>query len=304
MSRSILIATRNCPAPAFATLTYPRFRPLLTATDGDTMQPDCLAVGATSHDIPVGLALLSSAYGEDERRLLSIFVTPLFRRQGIGLKLLAAVEQTSRENGTRKLVAFHTDRAPGYRKYENLVRKAGWSSPEPFEYRLGGRANWIDNAERDWHRFLARVRRSGFNAKDWTELTDEDLEQIAWLVANEMPESDKMYDPIEYTPANLVPELCILLRCGTEIAGWILGQKGANEDSYHYTHGYALPKYQRRGYLIVGMMEVCRRQSVLFGSETMSTYETRNVQMRRLMHQRIKPYSEWTDERFVCEKRL
>ena len=72
----------------------------------------------------------------------------------------------------------------------------------------------------------------------------------------------------------------------------MLGAKGAVEDTYHYTHGYALPQYQRRGYLIMGMMEVCRLQAELFGAETLSVYETNNAAMQRLMHQRIKPYSE------------
>ncbi len=53
----------------------------------------------------------------------------------------------------------------------------------------------------------------------------------------------------------------------------------------------------------MGMVAVCRRQAELFGPETISAYETRVTGMHRLM-QRMMPYTDWADERFVCEKIL
>ncbi len=303
-SPKIVIITTHCPAPKYQALTYPRFRSYLTTTDPATMQPDCLVIGAQSAGLPVGLALVSPAYGNAERRLFSVFVSSAFRQLDIGTMLIAEVERTARQAGTQKLVAFHSRGNKGYKNYEGLVRKAGWSEPELSEYRLGGRASWISEAEKDWEKFLVRAKRGGFNATDWTALTDADRAQILWLVEHELPEADISFNPLNYDSPHFVPEISVVLRCGEEIAGWVLGSKGATENAFYYSHGYALPKYQRRGYLIVGMMEVCRRQVDLFGPESLSTYQTRNPAMQRLMEQRIKPYSEWTDERMICVKNL
>jgi len=100
-----------------------------------------------------------------------------------------------------------------------------------------------------------------------------------------------------------LPELSVILRGGGAVVGWILGWKADIENTYYYSDGYVLPKYQKRGYLIAGMWEVCRRQAELFGPETISSYETRVEAMHRVM-KRMMPYTDWADERFVCEKVL
>ena len=298
------IMVQSCPAPKFKALTYPRFQSLLTDEEPEDAHKERLVVGAMCQGVPVGLALFGRPYGDGERRLLSVFVSHKFRRQGIGLKLLAEGERAALGVGTKKLVAFHSSQIPNYTVYESLMQKAGWSAPELLEYRLAGKAKWVYEAERDWEKFLVRVKRGGFITTYWPDLTDADREQIAHVMENDVPEEDQVYNPLKHNLPEFLPEISALLRCGNEIAGWVLGSKSANDHTYYYTNGYALPKYQKRGYLIVGMMEVCRRQAELFGPETLSTYETRNAAMKRVMHQQIKPYSEWTDERFVCEKIL
>lgn len=300
----IEIVVKSCPAPEFKALTYPRLRPFLTEEEPENADENRLVVGALYEMKPIGLAFYSRLYGEGERRLLSVFLDRQFRRQGIGLKLLVEGEDAVLEAGTKKLVAFHSNRTTHYVWYEGLMQKAGWSAPKLWEYRLAGKARWVYEAERDWEKFLARVKRGGYSSRYWIKLTEADHERIASVVANDLIEADRDFDPLNHSLPDFLPEISVVLLCGDEIAGWVLGSKGDNDNSYHYSCGYALPKYQRRGYLIVGMMDVCRRQAELFGPETLSMYETRNEAMHRVMHQHIKPYSEWTDERFVCEKIL
>lgn len=300
----VTIAQVSCPAPEFKGLTYPRFRPLLTDVDPENKNAERLVVGAVCDGEPVGLVLFSLPYGDAVRRLLSVFVARQFRRQGVGAKMIALGEQVAFEVGTKKLVAFHSNQTKNYVWYEGLMQKVGWSSPSLFEYRLVGKAKWVYDAERDWEKFLVRLKRGGFVTMGWADLTEADKEQIAYLMAHEVPDTDQDYDPLKHNLPAFLPEISTVLWCGDAIAGWVLGSKSAVDDTYSYTHGYALPKYQKRGYLIAGMMDVCRRQAEAFGPETLSTYETRNAAMHRVMHRHIKPYSEWTDERFVCEKIL
>ena len=302
--QTVVFVEKVCPAPEFAELTYPRLRHLLTKEESDLTHRDRLVVGALCGGVSIGLALYSREYGEGERRLLSVFVDRRFRRRGIALELLDRGERVAMEKETTKLVAFHSNQTANYAYYEGLVQKAGWSSPQLFEYRLAGKARWVYDAERDWAKFLTRVRRGGYAAKSWDEVTEADNARLADIVAHEMPEADRAFDPLNHHLPDFMSEISVLLYCGDDIAGWVLGAKGAVADTYNYKTGYALPKYQKRGYLIVGMMEVCHRQAELFGPETLSTYETNNAAMQRVMHKQIKPYSEWTDERFVCEKIL
>lgn len=302
-NQAVEIVVPSCPAPEFIGLTYPRFQPFLTDEEPEDAHKERLVVGAMCKGEPVGLALYSKLYGEAERRLFSIFVTRRFRRQGIGLKLLAESERVALDTGTKKLIAFHSNQISSYRLYESLMQKAGWSEPKILEFRASGKVKWVYRAEHDWARFLARMKRGGFGTTDWTDLTDLDREQIGDLVASELPEADRVFDPLKNKWPNFLPELSVVLRSGEAIVGWVLGWKADIENTYYYSHGYVLPKYQKRGYLIAGMWEVCCRQAELFGPETFSSYETRVEAMHRVM-QRMMPYTDWADERFVCEKIL
>ena len=97
----------------------------------------------------------------------------------------------------------------------------------------------------------------------------------------------------------------LLHREGT-IVGWIIAARGIAANSYHYSSGYAVPSVRRAGWLIGGVWEVCRRQAEMFGGDSISVFETspQNQGMRRLMERQLKPYSVWTDARYISDKQL
>lgn len=303
-------AALSLPAPGFETFTFPRYRSMVLGEDsrGDSGQ---LAVGASLDGRPVGLALLSRPFGEGERRLLSIMVSHSARRVGIGFRLLAHAENLARQHGTLKLSAEHSTRLASRVAYEALMRKASWSAPTDREYRLAGKALWAKEAARDWASFLARLRARGFEAVPWTALTPADREDIAGLVAHELPEADRIFNPLpRESRLDALPELSLLLRREGRVAGWLLGSRGALPGIVHYGHGYVLPDLQKRGWLIAGVQEVCARQVELFGPDTVAIFETspRNDGMRRFMERQLDRYKEryqgWMDARRECEKRL
>ncbi len=304
----VTIRRLELPAPEFASLTYPRFRKLLTETDND--QNDAhelqLAIGASINAKPVGLILLSRPYGEKERRLFSVFVSREIRRHGLALELLKESEKIAKANGTRKLIAFHSSQMPMLEPYEALMQKAEWSTPRVKDFRLAGRADWAAQAADDWARFLARIRLGGFASTAWNELTDADRQTINYLIESEIPETDRIFHPLNTGELPLIHEVSIALRNRDGIVGWILGSEGAMTGHVYYSHGYVLPEYQRRGWLIAGMVDVCQRQARLLGPDTIPVYETsiERPDMQRLMEKRMKPYTIWMDKRFLCEKML
>lgn len=292
------------PASGFESFTYPRYAPLLSSP-GDSGER--IAIVASSGNEPVGLALFSRPSEDHGRRLLSVMVSPGLRRQEVGFRLLTLGEECARRRGTKRLTAIHSSALPAKLAYESLVRKAGFSAPVAFEYRLAGKAEWSLLALRDWAPFLERLDRSGFSATAWDELTALEREQIAEIVTNAIPEEDRIFDPfVGEKTLQLIPGLSIVVRRHGTIVGWILGSRGALPDSVHYSCGYALPELQGRGWLAAAVRAISQRQAELLGRETLCVFETAatNSGMQRFMDQRLKPYSLWTHWRYHCEKRL
>jgi GNAT superfamily N-acetyltransferase len=298
------------PAPGFETFTFPRFRSLVLAEDPEPASPR-LAFGTSLDGQPAGLVLLSRIYGEGECRLLSIMVSHAARRAGIGSRLLAFAEEMARQQGVRKLRAEHSTRLLSRAAYEALVRKAGWTAPSEREYRLSGKAAWAIEAARDWAPFLGRLRERGFSTTTWAEASADDRANVAALLATEVPEADRSFDPlVREGRRDALPELSLLLRRQERVVGWLLGSRGALPGVVHYAAGYVLPGFQKGGWLIAGVREVCERQVAVLGPETVAVFETspKNAGMRRLMEGLLARYQDryegWMDARLECEKSL
>ncbi len=307
-STGLRIAPLTLPAPQFSPFTFPRYRGLLSGTELPETVSERIAIGAWLGDSPVGLAFLSRPNGESRRRrLLSIMVSPLLRRQGMATRLLREAESLAVADGAKALDAVHSSRMASSGAFEALLRRAGWSAPKEIEYRLAGKAGWSLKAKADWGDFVGRITGRGYQTTTWNELTDADHQVIGNIVQACLPEPDRAFDPLKIPPdLPVIPELSLALRRHGEIVGWVLGSKGAIPDTVYYSHGYVLHKVRRAGWLVAGVREVCERQCALMGPETISVFETaaNNADMRRFMERQLKPYSLWTDSRYLSEKSL
>jgi GNAT superfamily N-acetyltransferase len=293
------------PQTGFEAFTFPRYRSMLTQDSEDQRQR--LAVGAWLDGAPVGLAFLSRPFGENERELLSIMVSNGARRRGIGNALLAFTEELARDTGTRRLRAFHSTRLLALPAYEAFMRQAGWSPPEEHHHRLAGKARWALQASSEWAPFLNRLRGQGFSTSLWSDLTPSDREDIAALVAGQVTDADPLFDPLLHEERRgALPALSLLLRQKGRVVGWLLGANGPLPGVFHYSNGYVAPSLQRAGWLIAGLVEVCRVQAESHGPDTMSVFETpsRNRGMRRFMARQVERYEGWTDTRLRCDKAL
>jgi GNAT superfamily N-acetyltransferase len=293
------------PAAGFEPFTFPRYRPLLAHESEE--QRERLAVGAWLNGAPVGLAFLSRPFGENERELLSIMVSNGARRLGIGRSLLTFAESLARDSGTRRLRAFHSTRLLAVSAYEGLMRQGGWSTPHEHHYRLAGKARWALQAASDWDRFLKRLLRQGFSTSTWSDMTASDRDEIAALLSREIPEEDRAFNPLlQEERRDALPALSLLLRREGRVVGWLLCSAGPLPGVFHYSQGYVLPSFQNAGWLIAGLLQVCRAQAEAHGPDTLSVFETssRNRGMRRFMERQAERYEGWTDARLRCEKTL
>ncbi len=304
----IRVASLTLPAPGFEGFTFPRYRGLLLATEQPETTQERRAVGAWLGETPVGLAFFSRAFKENtQRQLLSVMVSPLLRRQGVGTRLLAHASAMAATEGITGFLSIHSSQIPSLAAFVALLRTNGWAAPEEKEYRLAGKAAWALEALHDWAPFLTRLHRNGFGVTPWSDLSDADRVAMAWLVDSRLKEADLKFSPFNAEKhLNIEPELSILLRRKSEIAGWILGARGLAENSFYYSTGYVLPEVRRAGWLIGGVRDVCQRQAEKFGGDTIAVFETapHNQGMRRFMERQLKPYSAWTDVRYHSEKLL
>ena len=296
-------------ASGFDRFTFPRYRALIAEVIPPNAEKRRVIIGAWLGDTPIGLALYSLPWGEGltQRRLLSVMVAPLMRRQGLAKQMLQAGNTKAASLGTTELMCGHSSNLTRKMAFEALLRADGGPAPREFEYRLAGRAGWSALALHDWARFLARLQASGYQSTPWTDITAEDRAQIQQLLADQVTEAERAFDPFPVeTRDTFLPAMSLVLRKHGAVVGWIVGQSGAKANSVHYSNGYVLPSVRRTGWLVGGVREVCERQAAHLGPQSLSVFETadHNTPMRRFMDRNLKPYAEWTDSRYQTKKRI
>jgi len=163
------IGIRRLEAPVpgeFAGMTFPAYRRLLALErtsrhpeQGDRRQIDPLALAAWRGGEPVGLLLAELPVEGEKAEVLSVYVRPAVRGQGIASALVAEVENLLRAGRFAEIVAVYTagkppfgergrslasEPAPGQRLgpremdekpeiayLERIFVRRGWSPPEP-----------------------------------------------------------------------------------------------------------------------------------------------------------------------------
>lgn len=294
------------PAPEFESFTFERYRPLLRAGMDPDNQAGRIAVGAWFGEEPLGLAPFSRLRPSGERALLSVMVSPFFRRRKVASRLLAIGEEVARARGATALVAVHSTQLPAIEAYEGLLRAGGWDPPIAFEQRAGGPASWALDAARDWAPFLSRLRGRGFRMCAWTEATPSAREQIQVMV-EKLADDEREFDPFnDRWMAETEPRLSVLLRRNDENVGWIRASRVEGSDAIFYTHGYVVPEVRRAGWLLGGLQEVCQMQCRILGPESTNIFHTSatNEGMRRFMNRQLRDYWLWSDVRYRATRRV
>lgn len=113
-------------APAFAALTFPRYRPLLSP--GGTAS-DLLMFGAWAEDRPAGLLLAEVNRADNTVELLSIATRRDCRRRGIASSLLDTLANSLEAEPYSRLVTSFTQAAEKEAAIAPLLRRRGWAEP-------------------------------------------------------------------------------------------------------------------------------------------------------------------------------
>ncbi len=290
--------------PAFAPFTYPRFRGWLDRTTSVGIAqldwPQQLAVGAFVGTQAVGLALVGMNR-TGPARLLSVMVAADKRREGIGSALQDAACSHAGEAGKTEIEA-HFGEHKNRSAFRGLAAAQGWSEPTLLELRLASRADWPSRMPANWERFLARLRKQGFESTRWSDIDDADRERAFALVDEQTGVKIPFKDFEDFSD----PGISIAIRRYGELVGYVLGETQEDLPYHHYTTGYVSQSLQKSGWLMAAIDDVSRRQEAIYGAASVAVYETvgNNPPMINFMKTRLRPISLWMNERYIVTKPL
>lgn len=260
-------------------LSFPDLGRLATTRQ---LREPLIAVIAADAAGAIGLAL-AERQADGGAELISLFVAPEHRRQGVGAALIHALRQAAAQLGCCELRLITRDSWPAMPVLMRLLARQGWETPQP-------------------HMLLARstcalmatallkhppVIPPGFWIFPWTEL--EPAERVVLQTeAGMMAHVPAALRPLQYEAA-IEGATSLGLRYGTELIGWIICQRAAPE-VIQYSSLYVRPPFQQRGRGIPLLLEALRRQCLLGVPRAIFQVDASNTVMVRFVLRRMRPY--------------
>lgn len=233
----------------YAYLTFPALRfPLLEPKGKDL----AIAVALDSGGDAVGLA-----YGWGGPRqtfeLMSIYVTPIFRRHGIGARLLSTVETELAGRGYGLGVHNYTmpieNQGLGY-----FLLEQGWTRPRVRQLICKGCLEGFCSTA--WYRVQTP---GGFTLKTWNALTAAERSGIRERTAQDEAWYAHDQDPFVYEIGSHAQTSVALLKDGV-VVGWVLTHLPDGADSLRWTVSFVAPELARKGHIVHLWQEAARRQ--------------------------------------------
>lgn len=194
-------------------LTYPSYRPFLTGE-----YPEILVAAARVWGRPAGLGVVRIE--RDVAELLSLHVSPEWRRQGIGTDIWKCLATTLRENSVRRTTATIVPQDEVV--LQRFCARAGWSAPTPHMHLIFGDLERVGKVQ-----CFRKIRSMpGLEMFPWSALTPAERRSIeARQAAGEVPES---LDPFIDEPL-MEPSTSLGVRQEGTVIGWQVNHRIAHE---------------------------------------------------------------------------
>ena len=189
-------------------LTYPPYRPIL-----DNLQDSkYIAISAEDNQEILGLTMGKIDYKKNIGEVLSLFVIPEYRRQGIGNQLLVALETEFRGKNCQQIDLIYIPNQTII-ALEKIFQKNAWSKPKARMLIGLGERETIKNMP--WLNLDQKLP-LGYEIFPWGELTSKErtiLEKSLWYPDILFPFTEE--DIIE--PINSLG-----LRYNHQVVGWMI----------------------------------------------------------------------------------
>lgn len=250
-------------AAEFAGMTYPAYRSVLT------QDVPALRIGAKRGDEVVGLAL-AVPRDPPSAEVLSVYVDPDYRSQGIGTRLMQTLEEGLRQFGAARCSFVYPSGKPITPAVERLLEKAGWPKAEPrmllFTVEVNPEA--IEKLKRaPW--YTKTTPPGGSSVFPWGELSAEEAAtmQAEQAAAEWYPE---MLSPFA-DPDNVDPRASLGIRYQGRVVGWFICHR-ISDHALRYTALYVRPDVAVNGMGFFLLIEAIRRFVQNPEGDTLATF--------------------------------
>lgn len=273
-------------------LTYPVFRPHLRKITPDT---STIAIGVELESEAVGLIL--AQYGTAKTtppktygQILSFFVVPEYRNQGIGTTLLDKMETELKSRGCEEISLKYLDN-PHQIALEKILKQQDWLAPEANAFICYGTTTKIKEARIIKHvdRLSAKLPED-YTIFPWHTLTEAEIQSITNQL--ETDSYARRFSP--FTEEKRIENLNSLgLRYKDKVVGWMINHRTA-PDTIRYTQMYVNPDSQPLSRSILFLAKAIDIQCKTTPEVPNATFrvETDNTPMVNFVHRRLAPHLE------------
>lgn len=238
--------TFNCLDHAFAAISYQPFTFALYRSRLQALKFASSTVAIAAADAsnqPIGLALADIRPDGQSAEVLSIFVKPSHRQQGVGTALLTHLAAELRARGCTTAHLVYTTGQPTTSALERLLQKDHWSLPQPRMLVCRSTTDKIANAP--W--MQRQTLPSAYQIFPWQEITP------AECLAIQQTQATSPWIPKDLYPFQLEENLETLnslgLRYQGQVVGWMITHRLA-PDTIRYSFGFIRQDLQKMGRLI------------------------------------------------------
>jgi len=237
-------------AGAVEGMTFPIYRPLLALQPvsrhpelGDPKVVQPLAVVAWRDGQPVGMVLAETPTAEGHLpEMLSVYVAPDARGQGVATALVAELERVLREQGHRDVRAVYMTGKPAIDALEHILAKLGWAPPATRSVTL--RFTPEEALSTPWFGRIT-LAEPEFQIFPWTELTAAERADLERSQA-ESPWMTKGLEFWNHDRNGFDPVSSIGLRQHGRVVGWVINHR-LSEDMVRFTCSFMRKDLGRRG---------------------------------------------------------
>jgi GNAT superfamily N-acetyltransferase len=268
-------------ALVYQKFTFPSYQRWL---DTESLNASSVAIGAIDSNIPIGLALARLLPNSRSAVVLSVYVTPSHRCQGIGASLLSRLEEKLISRGSIEANLTYTTGQKSISIFERLLQSSNWTTPSVQQLvckcnRQTLSAPWL---QKDY------PLPNSFTIFPWVEITcqerltiQQQQEEQPWIPADLVPFQHE---------ENLEPLNSLGLRYQGEVVGWLLTHR-IDPETIRYTCSFIRKDLQRFGRLIPLYVEAVKRQARLLPDSNVTwTVPVIHTSMVSFVKKHLAPY--------------
>lgn len=269
--------------PAFSLFAHPSLRRIFLSPK---QAEHYLLIGATAYGKPAGLLVASKNLKDRSSELLSLFVDPSWRKQGIGKSLWIEAKKQLEEQGIDSCRFQYAREERDSFPIDDVLKKFAWPSLE---------INWIiaeshlRDSQAQTDRYVARAERfyRGFKSFPWAELSTEEedclrskLDEEGWYTHELSPFAfeDRIHLPTSFG-----------LRHKGEVVGWMISHL-MSRDVLRYSSMFVRGELQSRGHAIYLFILALKKQLECDIPIASLQMRAENQRMIHFISRKIKAY--------------